>query len=413
MNTVMEIPPNKDYIEMNFVAMTATGKGKNSQVIMENLHDETFSVTEGRVNIVIGRNKPRTWILPIEKWEEEFTRYVNNGYIVTKTKKTDKKEKVVIGNSGFKTIADNIVRNFIDRLLAFANQAIATNYTIKVDEVSPEMLALAKKDLEELSEKKDELSVAQFNMILQHLYKVLPRRIDNLSKNLAKQKSDFRDIIANEFDLYDIMAGQASSAKEDQRRTILEANGLTVRNVTDEEKAWIVKRLGSESKRYINAWKITNEKTERAFNENCNKMGFTEKKGIEHLFHGSRNENFWSIITNGLTVRPSGVVITGKMFGNGTYFAPDACKSMGYTSRSGSRWANGSSNSGFLGIYKVAVGNSAAPDRARAYDYKSLSKDGFHSVWCKRGGQIGLRMDEVVVYQDWQSTVEYLVEIGF
>ena len=48
----------------------------------------------------------------------------------------------------------------------------------------------------------------------------------------------------------------------------------------------------------------------------------------------------------------------------------------------------------------------------KLYDYKMLKEDGYHSVRCKRGGQIGLRMTEVIVYQDNQSTIEYLVEIG-
>ncbi len=46
--------PNKDYLEMNFVGETATGRGNNQQFIMENLGDGTFRATEARVGISIG-----------------------------------------------------------------------------------------------------------------------------------------------------------------------------------------------------------------------------------------------------------------------------------------------------------------------------------------------------------------------
>jgi len=39
------------------------------------------------------------------------------------------------------------------------------------------------------------------------------------------------------------------------------------------------------------------------------------------FFHGSRNENWWNIIKNGLQLNPN-AKITGKMLGHGIYLAP-------------------------------------------------------------------------------------------
>ena len=72
------------------------------------------------------------------------------------------------------------------------------------------------------------------------------------------------------------------------------------------------------------------------------------------FFHGSKNENFWSILKNGLLLNPK-ASITGKMLGNGIYMAPNAIKSLNYTSLQGTRWAHGNSKVGYMAIFAVAI----------------------------------------------------------
>ena len=91
MKTTNLIPPNTEYLELNFVGETATGRGNNQQYVMENLHDGTFRGTESRVGITIGRHRPRSFINPMEKWDEIFQSKVSRGYMVTKTKKMEQK----------------------------------------------------------------------------------------------------------------------------------------------------------------------------------------------------------------------------------------------------------------------------------------------------------------------------------
>lgn len=410
--------PNEEYLELTFAKETATGKGLNNKLIMENLHDGTFKKTEGRIGITIGRNKPKEYVRPISEWGSTYSFYVSRGYVLFSTEKVDSKTIEMGTNSlngkEFKPLSDNAVSSIIKTLLGMANQLLEETYTVKVSHIPDDMIIKGKTILDDLADNYENMSVAEFNGKLKNLFATIPRRIDKLNLMLATRKSEFANILANEQEIYDVMISQLKGmkikAKEDQ--TILEAFNLEWREVTKEEEVKIKEMMGCEAKRYSKAYRIVNRTTEKAFNSFCEQYGFTEDNGISHLFHGSRSENFWSIITNGLTINPKGVVITGKMFGNGTYFAPDACKSMGYTSRSGSRWANGSSQTGFLGIYKVATGTSVEPHSVSKYDFASLLKKGYHSVWCKRGGSIGLRMDEVVVYNDCQDTIEYLVEVG-
>ena len=59
MKTTNLIPPNTEYLELNFVGETATGRGNNQQYVMENLHDGTFRV----MYETIGDNKdPQTLV---------------------------------------------------------------------------------------------------------------------------------------------------------------------------------------------------------------------------------------------------------------------------------------------------------------------------------------------------------------
>ena len=100
------------------------------------------------------------------------------------------------------------------------------------------------------------------------------------------------------------------------------------------------------------------------------------------------------------------------MFGNGSYFAPLAQKSLGYTSRRGSYWASGNMDTGFLGVYKVATGKKyevSCTDSSLNWKVLQAKCPDAHCTWAKAGVQ--LRNDEVIVYQDCQSTIEYLIEM--
>ena len=61
-------------------------------------------------------------------------------------------------------------------------------------------------------------------------------------------------------------------------------------------------------------------------------------------------------------LRPEGVIITGKAFGNGIYFAPRAKKSIGYSSLLGSYWTGGTQHKGYLAVYKVLFKNQKDVD---------------------------------------------------
>ena len=145
-------------------------------------------------------------------------------------------------------------------------------------------------------------------------------------------------------------------------------------------------------------------------------MKETKNKKKELLFHGSRNENWWSIFQQGLILRPTNAIITGKMFGYGIYFADKAQKSINYSSYSGAArsYTGGSSRNAIIAVFEVHQGEQFEIERHR-HEHSQLTEDkmkkmGKDSVFAKGG--YDLVNNEYIVYNDSQCTIRFLVEIG-
>lgn len=412
--------PNRNYLELTYVGDTATGRGLNQRLIMKADESDTFTVTEGRINKRVGRNCKKTYRLAMEEWSNFYKNKIAHGWLLIKTEEMKKKE---ISRKGLSLDGGNYastgiysVDAIITKLLSYVNRVIDSNYTTTIEDISDEMLTFAEAILADLSANYETMSIAEFNGKLKKLFAAIPRRIDILANQLAKRKVEFPEIIDRELDLFNIIKSQVRdlNVKEEVLPTVPDKFGLKWEPVSSEEADKIRAMMGDQKGRYRNAWKISNKKTSEAFDKYCEMENLTEENGgISHLFHGSRPENFWSIITNGLTINPIGVVTNGKMFGLGTYFANLARKSMGYTGTASAYWAKGSETVGYLGIFKVATGKHYDVESAESdLTYNVLQKrcPGAHCTWAHAGKS--LRNDEIIVYQDQQSTIEYLVEFA-
>jgi poly [ADP-ribose] polymerase len=263
-------------------------------------------------------------------------------------------------------------------------------------------------------------NVEMFNKILIELFNTIPRKMGRVKDHLTNKKEEFAKVIQREQDLLDVMKGQVvQQLVEDEVienefqpiQTVLDARGLIFEETTNEEMGMIKKNLGEISNKFYRAWKVINTKTQERFD---NFIKINNIKQIKHLWHGSRNENWWSIINSGLVLRPS-AVITGKMFGHGIYFAPKAQKSLGYTSLNGSYWAGGNSNSAFMSLYDIAYGKAydvhSFDNKFNNFNYEKLqsSSIGANCLHAHAGSM--LRNDEIIVYREEQTTIKYLVEL--
>ena len=140
------------------------------------------------------------------------------------------------------------------------------------------------------------------------------------------------------------------------------------------------------------------------FDEYCRENGITD---IRELIHGSRTENWSSIIMNGLLLNPN-APITGKAYGYGIYTARDFNKSFGYTNFHGSRWANGSCDTGYIGVYDTAYGKPYFPKGVGDYQ-KEVEKGGYNCLDAV-ASYSGFCMDEIVFYREEALCIKYLIE---
>ena len=374
----------------------------------------SFTVKYGRVG-----GKENVCSYPMSEWNKKLNEKLKKGYTdVTRTR-----QSVIIATqtAQYKAIDDTEVAKIVASLIRMAKDAVEKNYTIKAEDVTTEMVEEAQKIIDDLVNVND---VWLFNQKLEKLFSVLPRKMKSVADYLVSDASKFASAINREQGILDVMRGQvktADSIKADTDNSavdVLTANGLKMSVCTDGEVKEILGLMGESKHHFSRAWKVTNEKTQKKFDEFVAK---NDIKDIRCLWHGSRNENFWSILKTGLVLRPTNAVITGKLFGNGCYFASKCKKSMGYTSLQGSYWANGVSKVGYMAVFEVAYGTpfDCYSSKTSYYnlDYNGLQKlkKGATCLHAHAGASLGgyssLKNDEIVVYKEEQITVKYLVEI--
>lgn len=378
---------------------------------------DRFKVQYGRVD----STKTEKYY-PISKWESQIKSKIKKGYQNVTELRRDLVEEISSANpeSPYKEIENAAIKAIVDKLQSLAHDTIRKNYTVKASAVTQDMVDAAQKIIDELAN--NSVTVDDFNATLLKLFTIIPRRMGDVRDYLADKTDDFSKIITKEQDLLDVMRGQIYvkpeiepiTTTEKKQQTILEELGLVMEETTRDDVALIKTLMNESADKFRKAWRVTNLKTQNRFDK------FVAENNIKDtrlLFHGSRSENFWSIIKTGLVLRPTNAVITGKMFGYGVYYAPKCAKSIGYTSLSGSYWARGGCNTAYMALFDVAYGT---PYDVYNFDSKYYNLDYDKLQQFKSGANClhahadrgMLRNDEIVVYKEDQMTIKYLIEIG-
>lgn len=378
---------------------------------------DRFRVEYGRVDAT-----KTTTYYPMSKWESQIKSKIKKGYQDVTDLKKDLVEEISQSSpeSPYQEIENESVRRIVEKLQSLARDTIAKNYTIKASAVTQDMVDTAQKIIDTLANLST--GVDEFNDNLLKLFTVIPRRMGDVRDYLAHNQDDFSKIIDKEQALLDVMRGQiyvkpdVSEVQVENKKsfTILEELGIEIEDADNHDIALIKTLMKESSGKFKRAWRVKNLKTQDRFDK------FVADNNIQNtklLFHGSRSENFWSIIKTGLVLRPTNAVITGKMFGYGCYYAPKCAKSIGYTSLSGSYWAGGSNNTAYMAIFDVAYGT---PYDVYNFDSKYYNLDYNKLQQLKPGANClhahadkgMLRNDEIVVYKEEQMTIKYLIEIG-
>ena len=271
---------------------------------------------------------------------------------------------------------------------------VSTNVTI-------DMVNESKKILKLLYNRK---TVNGFNRQLLNLIAICPRKVNYVEDLIAKTKEDFPIIIDREESLVSAMEVLVSNTSNiNNNPDSFQKWGIEVYEATNEQKQEVYSHLNDNLKNKVyKIYRVINKNKQNDFNNYVKNKNITT---IKQFWHGSKNENWLSIIKNGLLLNPN-AVITGKMFGNGIYFAPSCQKSWNYTSYRGTSWANGKSDMGIMGLYATAYGEPLNVTCSHHYTERELGNK--NCVHAHAG--IQLRNDEIIFYNENAMILNYIVE---
>jgi len=413
-----------------YLVFVSTTDNHNKYYRMVQTSPTRFKVEFGRVGATA-----QTKVYSMDRWDAIYDSKIAKGY----QDMTECHTATVVSGSGdskHREIEVPSIKRMVEKLLDWANKTIKQNYTVTKDEVSATAVARAQAILDDLAARGTQLSIYYFNMKLEELFNVIPRRMSKVTEFMAKSTDDYAEILDREQSLLDAIsvkvgvtataAPAAASASSDNkakdgRKTILEENGLTVRECTPEELDQVKNKLDPETRgKFVNAWHVENAATRAKFDAYVEKHNI-RKRDVHYYYHGSRNQNYWNIAVQGLKLHPTqNVTRAGAMFGYGLYFAPKAKKSVGYTSLSGSYWAHGGSNTAMLMVFKVAMGKQKNLDQydpvVARWSEADCRRAGYDSVFAHAssnpslgGGR--LYNDEAIVYNEAACTLSYVIEL--
>lgn len=393
-----------------------TANNNNKFYEMEELGDGNFKVSYGRVG-----NKPAQRTYPMSQWDGKRREKIRKGYKDTTHLFADKADTV-----DFAEMTDVQVRELMNNLMQYAQNSVFKNYRVSSADVTLQQVTEAQNILDKLSAAVAmNMDADDFNWHLTELFAVIPRKMSHVKNHLIEVPQSPEDLslietqLAEEQATLDVMRGQVEmhQKQQDNRaetpQTLTEAFGIHVESTDDPQIIAAVKKMmGDKAKHFHRAYQVVNLATQEKFDRH---LAAADNPETELFWHGSRNENWLSILKTGLVLRPANAIINGKMFGYGLYFADKFAKSLNYTSLRGSYWAGGTQQKAYLALYEVHTGNRLRVKSHQPWcgqlNAENLKKRGrkYNSVFAQGGAD--LINNEYIVYHEHQCTVRYLVEV--
>ncbi|KWU17775.1 WGR domain-containing protein [Burkholderia cenocepacia] len=217
--------------------------------------------------------------------------------------------------------------------------------------------------------------------------------LDQLESSIALATQSAQPVNSSMPQVFDIQITLLDDAKEWKRIVKFFESRLNRQHVSSALKP-------------VRAYKVAIGAMARAFEADGKQVG-----NIKELWHGTRAYNLLSIFKQGLIIPPtSGTshVIAGRMYGDGVYFSDESSKSlnysMGYWDRSAAY-----DRKCFMFLADVAMGREYTPSGYSAG--ARYPQKGYDSTFAK-GGQSGVRNNEMIVYRTSQANLTTLVEFA-
>lgn len=427
--------------QYKYLLKVEPGENNNKYYKMSENTDGTFTATYGRV----GAAKPATEIYPMDKWDSKLKEKLSARKGYKDQTELFAEVKAIVGDSGNVIADDKTIVSLIVMLQGYAKANTAKTYLVQAESVTKAQIDQAQKHIDVLVSLyqdhfgKATFSFQRFNKELVDLFTTIPRKmrevgeellyehkgyfdralgvkkyIPDTKKTIIELKAEIEKLIETEQSNLDTMASQVATtiapdpAVVTKNKTLIESLGLKISLLEDKKEMDKVRKLAeNHAHRVLKVFTVTNNATQTAFNNHLDKAA---NKKVELFWHGSRNQNWWWIIQQGLKIRPSNAVYSGSMFGDGMYFASESDKSMGYTDNG--RWVNGRANERvFMALYNVHVGKQYETNYSdSSLSESKIKKLGCDSTWGKKGPS--LHRHEYIIYNSNQSTIQYLVEFS-
>nr|WP_303181812.1 hypothetical protein [Lachnoclostridium phocaeense] len=362
-----------------------------------------FKIEMGRVGA-----RPVTLKRPMALWDTTFHKKLSEGY-VDRAKYCDTAYRNEM-QERISAIQDQDTRRLWKDLVLYANMLLVSEYTVHYTEVSRQMVETAQSLIDRMLA---ENNIDRFNGLLMELFQVIPRKMHNVQEKLAKDIKDFLPILEREQELLDVMESQVITGEpEEETEDLLIHLGLDVRKCTQKEWEGIIQHMSDDTRHLCKrAWRIKNRRTEERFHEYRRKNGI-HKKEIHSLFHGSRNANYYGLLSQGPKLNMGSP--NGHLFGMGLYFATNSAKSIRYTSTGGyNLYCRENMPTSYLAVYKVAYRNPLhvnwPTDAMSQWRKKDILPH--DAVFAHGGNGSYLVNNEIIVYDEAAVTIKYLLEL--
>lgn len=404
-----ELQPSNDY---KHVFLTCINPESNNYKYYEMIpsDEDFFTVRYGRMNEGLLTFQPsgRTTQDPYEsrmywiRYYEKLSKgYVDNSdiYIGNSSNRTLRKKRDVFTDG--KPVPKSLEEKLYYDLLDYSKKVVREN--LIVTKMTTAQLDRYNALYYELCETRN---LVEFNNKLMELYSICPRRITQVSSELAGSSNERKGILEKEKSLLSAINAVFGRGQDEN----IVVNPFTERNIelysaTYEQRQHVLDHLYEELKPKVrNIYRVIPKQQKEKFEQYLN---LNHISVVKELWHGSRNENWLSIIEKSLLLYPD-AVITGKMFGDGIYFASDIYKSLNYTSLRGSYWTGGNSKVGYMGLFATAYGNPLKVQTAQTFTEQDLIAQGKNCVHAEHGSM--LRNDEIVFYNEDAVLLNYIVE---
>lgn len=246
--------------------------------------------------------------------------------------------------------------------------------------------------------------VDDINKNLLELYKVIPRRMNDVRNYLIENPTDLDKLINREQQALDSM-DSSNIINVSNPYKELGIDFLTPSTEEVQQIEALVNPTNTTNHKIYRIFKILNKAHMDKFTTFVNQA---DNKECELLIHGTRNPNIFSILKGGLMIRPTNAAqISGAVYGDGIYHSAHTNKSLGYTGYDPDK------------IFLIQNVNMGKPyeysgwyrdgkDISRSdMNYNSLKRKGYDSLAVKAGD--GLLNSEYIVYKEEQTTTSFVV----